>query len=373
MKNLRYKPLLLLVIVFLTACGEEEKETPKKEVNASESTVMVVRKNDLNLMTVKNVLNQNSEIITGRVIPKNQTQLLSEVQGRIMRGAYDFKTGVSFRRGQPIIRINSTEFALNLEAQRSSFLNILTGMMPDMKSDYPESYPNWLAYISNYKIGASLPELPATKSTSERYFVTSSQVYSTFYSIKAQEERLTKYTILAPFDGMLSNTLVDEGGLVSPGQPLGTFISNNAYEIEAAASISLTNRLRVGDQVAFKASNLEGSFMATVVRIADLIDNQTQNIPIYFSVQKSNLKAGVYLEGKVATSSYENSFVVPSKIIERDNAVYILEQGVIKKQNIEILSVGRDSTVVRGLKDNQQLILNKFNSPVTGLKISQNN
>ncbi|MEM7484157.1 MAG: HlyD family efflux transporter periplasmic adaptor subunit [Bacteroidota bacterium] len=372
------KPFLILIGIGLmsVACGSNEGEKSpdlqEKEIASnSQSTVQVIRKSDLELRTVKNETVTTYLPITGRVIPKNTTQLVAEVQGRILPGTKPFKAGTSFYKGQTILRIDGREFALNLESQKNAFLNILTGMMPDLKADYPDNYQNWLKYVSNYETGGALPVLPQTTSDSEKYFVTSRQVYNTYYSIKAQEERLNKFILSAPYSGSLSVALVDNGGLVSPGQPLGTFISNQSYEIESAVSLKLASTLKVGQKIAFTSRELNKTFTATIARVNDIVDPSTQNIPVFLSVKDKVLRSGMYLEGRVSSETYENAISIPIAILERDNTVHILEDGVIKKQEVAIMSTGTDTVTVRGLADNSQLILTTFENPISGLKLTE--
>ena len=94
-----------------------------------------------------------------------------------------------------------------------------------------------------YDSGEPLQPLPKTASEGEKYFITANQAFNTYYTIKSQEERLRKYVIRAPYAGMIISTQVDVGGLVSPGQMLGTIISHEQYELEAGVSLTVANEL----------------------------------------------------------------------------------------------------------------------------------
>ncbi len=363
----------------LVSCGNSEgKNTDKntdeniKEVKAetSSSSIQIVRQSDLKIETVQNNSITKYGFISGRVVPKNSTQLFAEVQGRILNGNKPFKAGTSFRKGEVLLRIDSQEFGLQLDAQRSSFLNILTGMMANMKADYPTNYQSWLSYISSYEIGKSLPTLPETKSDSEKYYVTSNQVYTTYYTIKALESRLSKYTITAPFDGTISMANVDKGGLVSPAQLLGSFISDREYEIAAEVALELENEIKIGRKIQFKSKELGKTFDATIVRSTNLIDPTTQSIPVFLEVKGENLKSGLYLEGQINTSSYPNSYTIHKELLMRDGNVYILKDSIISKKEVTILGTDRDSLIVSGLAENDKLLLNRFQTPVSGLKIT---
>ncbi|MEM8765140.1 MAG: HlyD family efflux transporter periplasmic adaptor subunit, partial [Bacteroidota bacterium] len=375
MKTIKNVILCALFGILLSACGGNEEQSSKQQeaqptVNAaSESAVQVIRKSDLELRTIKNGTVTSYLPITGRVIPKYTTQLVAEVQGRVLLSKKPFKSGSAYRKGEVLLRIDSQEFALNLESQKSAFLNILTGMMPDLKADYPENYQNWLTYINNYQSGLPLPVLPETKSNPEKYFITSQQVYNTYYNIKAQEERLRKFTLTAPYSGSLSAAMVDNGGLVSPGQPLGTFISDRDYEVEAAVTLELAQQLKIGQNIELYNKSLNETFKAKVIRINNIVDPNTQNIPVFLKVSDEKLRSGMYLEGKVRYNTFENAVKIPATAINRDNTVHLLEEGVIRKETIEIMNSEVTEAVVSGLDDNTQLILNSFQNPVSGLKI----
>lgn len=358
--------------LLFASCGDSNEEETKPQNNPeTESSVQVIRKKDLDIYEVYPLELKNYNSITGRVVPTNSTQLIAEVQGRIREGTKPFKSGNSFRKGQVILRVDATEFAYNLESQKNAFLNIITGIMPDLKADYPDNYEIWLTYVSNYNTDELLPPLPEPKSDSEKYFITSNSVYNTYYQIKSQENRLSKYILRAPFDGSLTSTLVDVGGLVSPGQPLGTFISYGNYEIETAVSFSLSKDLEIGQKIEFSAIEDDDPYTATLVRINDIVDPQTQNIPVFFTVNNSSLKAGLYLQGRVLDETYSDAVRLPKETMYRDETVLILRDSIIVKKTVELLNTQLDSIIVRGLDAGDRVILNRFDNPVSGLKINK--
>ena len=378
MKNLKFTALGLLGIVlsitlisYVTKSESEAANASSEEFSRKEaaSASNAVRHSTLELLPLKNREKAIQVPISGRVVPKNQTQLFAEVQGRILSNSSNFKAGQSFKQGEVLLYIDSREFALNLEAQRSAFLNILTGIMPDLKADYPDNYQQWLTYVQAYDSGQPLQSLPGTSSEGEKYFITSNQVYNTFYSIKAQEERLRKYTIRAPYAGLVTNAQVDIGGMVSPGQLLGTLISNNDYELEAGVNLEAATHLAVGDQLTFHSNEVVGTWIGKVLRINDIVDPQTQNIPVFFQMEGPSLKSGMYLEGEFTTRNYEDVFVIPQIALSRDESVLVLEENVIVRKPITPLEYLRDSIIVDGLTENDQLIINQFSTPVEGKKV----
>ena len=385
--NQSTKSILLMILGIVTGIGlisyqfngqvaENDPVQPAKAQDSGDEQALttahsfVVKKEDLELVAIQNASKAIEWQISGRVVPKNTTQLFSEVQGKVLSHSFKLKEGISFRKGEVLLQLDSKEFALQLEAQRSAFLNILTGMMPDLKADYPGNYENWLKYVREYQSGQSLSPLPPTRSEGEKYFVTSNQIYSNYYNIKAQEERLEKFRIVAPYNGLVTDAMADEGSLVSPGQMLGTIINNRSFELEAAASLEVASKLRVGDLVTFKSNEIEGQWTGKVLRINDIVDRKTQNIPVYFQISGTKLKAGMYLEGSLSGTPYADVFAIPVSALTRDDKVLLLSENVITGKKVELVDFMRDSILVRGLSDNDVLITNQFEVPVEGLKLS---
>ena len=367
----------ILACIGFYSCQSEKVEQDTDEDISSErqsssqnENTFVITKQDLTLLEIQNAEKAILLPITGRVMPKNQTQLFSEVQGKILDRNFSLKEGVSFNKGDLLIALDATEFSLQLEAQRSAFLNILTGMMPDLKADYPDSYEQWLTYVQEYQSGQELKELPIPKNENEKYFITANQVYNTYFTIKAAEERYRKYQIIAPYSGIVTQTNIDKGSLVSPGQLLATIINNRQFELEAGVGLEVASKLKVGDKVIFKSNELKGEWIGTVIRMSDILDAKTQNIPIYFSIIGKNLKAGMYLEGNFKGDSFEDVVSIPSTALTRDNKVLLLENNSILGKEVELVEVMQDSVLVRGLVDKDVLISNQFNVPVEGLKLS---
>ncbi|MFN3997344.1 efflux RND transporter periplasmic adaptor subunit [Algoriphagus sp.] len=370
MKSTTTSLILLLFSLLLFSCGKEEEASEANVKKIDLATLGQIEKSKLQLLKVNSKSKQVEELISGRVIAKNQTQLFAEVQGLILPNPITLKAGNKFRKGDKLISIDSREFSLNLKAQKSAFLNALTGIMPDLKSDYSDNFQAWLTYLENIDLEAPLAELPGAKSKPEQFFITSRGIYTSYFGLKAQEERLSKYTIYAPYNGIFTQSMIDVGGLVSPGQTLGTIISSDQFEIETGVSLKIGSQLKTGDKISFTSNEVSGSWIGTVIRIGGTVDAQTQNIPVYFSIAGQNILPGMYLRGQFSSANYEDVFVIPNVALDRDRSVLVLNENLIVSKVVEMVQVFQDSTLVRGLAENDQVILTQFVQPMVGKKVA---
>lgn len=370
---LRWGTFVLLTLWGM-ACTSTE-ETPPTE--ASPSTVSTtdpttgaqLRRSDLQLLSIRHEDRKDHQRLSGRVIPSHQTQLVAEVAGRILPNSLSFKVGTHFSKDAVLLQLDQQEFLLQLEAQRSTFFQALTAMLPDLKSDYADHYATWLDYVQGYRAGAVLPPLPEAQSQEERFYLTSRQIYSQYYGIKAQEERLRKYTIRAPYAGIITATQIDLGSYANPGQPLGTIIHRYQYELETGVDLKVASTLRMGDRVTFRSNEMPGSWVGKVLRNTNVVDPQTQNVSVFFRLEGKGLRPGMYLEGAYHSQTLEDVVAIPNRVLARDQSVLLLRDDVIVRQAVEPVEYLGDSLLIRGLHDGDLLILNQFDLPVEGNKI----
>ena len=179
----------------------------------------------------------------GNLTAKRRVELYAEVQGVFSRGNKLFRAGTRYSKGETIIRIDASEYAASVQSAKSNLYNELTSIMPDLRLDYPDIYPKWQTYLSNFDLTKSTPELPEMTEEKERFFISGRGILSNYYNVKNLEQRLSKYRIIAPFDGVLTEALVTEGTLVRSGQKLGEFINTEVYELEVSVSKSFSDLL----------------------------------------------------------------------------------------------------------------------------------
>ena len=192
----------------------------------------VTAEENVKVTNVKNSTNDATLSLNSIVQSENKLQLISEVTGIIDFTNIRFKKGQKFMKGQTIIKINSDEAEAFLRQSRSQFQNQIASVLADIKIDYPESYKKWEDYFLNYDIERNILELPEQSSNNETFFLTGRGIISSYYGVKSAEERLNKYNISAPFDGIVSSSFVENGTMARAGLVLGEFINSDSFEIE---------------------------------------------------------------------------------------------------------------------------------------------
>ena len=234
-------------------------------------------------ITVKNEAINTKLEITGRLLANQKVELFAEVGGMLLPNGNRFKEGNYFQKGQPLIRIENEEQKLNLLAQKSALMNQITLILPDLKSDYPQSFPTWETYLNQMDVNQKLQPLPKPVSDQEKYFISAKNLYNLYYNIQSQEKRMEKYTIQAPFNGALAAANITEGTVVRVGQKLGDFMNTWSYELEAAINEEDIELLDIGSSVKLKSDNSKETWVGKVSRISKVVDPGTQTIKVFIS------------------------------------------------------------------------------------------
>lgn len=314
-------------------------------------------------VTVQEIYNEaiTSNIeFTGNVIPVNEVQLFAEVQGILLDGAREFEEGMAFRKGEVILKMDDREQQQLLKSQKAQFQSLITQILADIKIDYLQEYDRWLAYLNAIEVDEPLADIPTSDNRQFNLFLSGRNVLTNYYSIKQSEVRLSKFTIRAPFDGVVTQALIEPGTLVRPNQPLGQFTQTGTYEIEASINASDRFFISKGDMVTLHLDRDQNTdYEAEVARINARINPSTQTLLVFLTVKSERLLPGQYVSGSIDGEVFENSDKIATKALVRNDLVFVIENDVAVLRRVEILTTEKDSTIVRGI-ENGVLVVDEF-------------
>ncbi len=334
----------LLIIIWLRGM----KKPPKRMNNTN---------NILSVPTIE-VIVENIQLrvpIIGKLIAQNHVQIFSEVQGVLESGPKQFLEGVTFKKGEELLSINSKDAEYNLMSQRSNLLTQIAQILPEMQFDFPESSENWQKYLVNFDIGNTVKPLPDSNNDREKYYISGKGIYQTYYNIKNLENTLSKYRIKAPFNGTVVKSNINPGTLVRGGQLLGEFMSTYVYDLETSVSVEQAALIKVGDKALLSSQNIERKISGVVSRINDNVDPTSLMVNLYVEVRGNDLWEGMYLSGDIYSSSLVNATEIPRRIITNNNTVFIINDSTAIEAKVKIVSINGDTAVVTGLKDGDKL------------------
>lgn len=308
---------------------------------------------------------------TGRVTAEDRFDIYSEVTGRLTPEGKPFKTGISFEKGEAIVTLNNDEEQQKLLAAKHQFSALLSRILPDINIDYPKAYDDWRQYLQQYDATRPLRPLPKIDNRQLRLYLNGQNVFSTFANIRRQEIRLDKFTIEAPFNGVVTENTVDPGALVQPSQRLGTFTKTDPLEIEASIPAEEARFVRVGDRVTLRFRNSNHrSVQATIDRKNAVIDPANQSIRVFMKISGTELKPGAYVEGSIRGRAFSNAVRIHQDALVRDSELFVIRDSTARLQHIRILAQTGDSATVTGLEPGAVIVDDFREAAFEGSKVA---
>jgi len=308
----------------------------------------------------------------GNLIAKNRLELYAEVQGVFQSSAHDFKPGQPYNKGQTLIRINSNEYYASVQSAKSELYNLITSLMPDLRLDYPEAFPVWEEYLNNFNMDKGIPPLPDTSNSKVSYFITGRGVNTSYYNVKNLEQRLAKYSISAPYDGILTEALVTQGTLVRQGQKLGEFIDTSVYELELSIGRTFSDLLQLGENVTLNTPNKQSSYTGTVSRINGRIDQATQTVTVFVEVKGDDLKEGMYLEAQLEAKEISDAIKVSRKLLVDQSEIFIIKDSILDVIEVNPVYFSPKEVVIKGVPNGTTILSKPVPGAYAGMLVKVN-
>lgn len=314
---------------------------------------------------VETVLNKPVSIVVpanGNLVAKRRMELYSEVQGVFRKSNKLFKPGQNYNAGETLINIDASEYYASVQSAKSSLYDLITSIMPDLRLDYPDIFPKWQSFLTNFDLSKSTPDLPEMTTEKEKFFISGRGILTSYYNVKNLEQRLAKYTISAPFKGTLTDALVTEGTLVRSGQKLGEFIQDGVYELEVAISEKFGDLLVVGKSVDLYDLDKINSYTGKIVRINGSVDQTSQTITTFIEVKNNTLKEGMYLEANLEAKQEQSAIEVERGLLLENNQIFTVRDSVLDVIDVEPVYFTDKNVVLKNVPDGTRIV----SKPIVG-------
>jgi hypothetical protein len=335
--------------------------SPKEVENKSSKT----RDNYIPIFMVHNMVHNQTISAYGQIVGNAQLNVSMQVQGEIDRDNRTLKPGTHFKKNEILIKVDRVEALYSLLSRRSGFINLISGILPDIYMDFPDEKVKWDAYLNKVSATSPLPELPKFNSQKEKLLVNGRNIPSEYYSIKSAETQIEKFFYVAPFSGVITESMIEPGSMVSPGAQLITIAKTGDYEVKAPIDIRDLELFKKTETIYFIDSKKDTVGEGSLNRVGKTINQQTQSVDAYFSIKpESNQEIiiGSFVNLEIQAPLFEKSILVPENAVY-DNTLQILRDSILYEKTIETIGTKPDSIFIKGIEDNTQLVLEPYKTP----------
>jgi len=349
----------LLMVIFLNL----KSEPPKRERIIRPKTVQA------KIVELENI---NSEITAfGRLASSQPVILYSEVAGILEKGNISFQSASSFKKGDLLIKVDDRQVQLDLNSTKSDFLNALATVLPEIKVDFPDEFEKFQNYFNSCDFESKLKSLPKTNNQKIKFFLTRFNVYKLYYSVKNLEIRLEKHYFYAPFKGSIVSADLHTGSSVRSGSKIGEIINLENLEVEIPVATQDIQWIKHNKNVILTSSEIEGQWLGKIKRIGKSINEKTQTVQVFVSVENKNrdyLINGVFLKASIPGNIIEKAFSVPSRAIYNENYVYLVKNKKLEFRKVDVVRRQSENVIVTGnLQNGDTLVTDLLQGVASGM------
>jgi len=371
---------LIMVIVKNPPSGKRAKPSQAAQMTVVTNTIMP----------------QSYQVIVqsfGTVKPRTQSILFAQVSGQIIKVSKQFRAGGFFEQGDFLIQLDDRDYRAEVKIAQASLMSAKQSLQEEV-ARVKQAKADWKR-LGNGQVPNTLvlrqPQYEAAKA----------QVLSAEAFLDKVKLSLERTKIIAPYAGRVLKKNVDIGQVISSNTQLADIFAVDYVEIRLPIKnkdlplMKLPEEYRNAHEQSEVAGN-KGSMISNVVISSDLmgeqvwqgkiirtesaIDEMSQQLYVIAQIirpydseynQGAQIKMGQYVTANITGREIENALVIPSSAIYQGSYVYIVEDKLLMRKEIQLgWQNGTESIVTQGLKAGDELVLTPLGQVSSGTPVA---
>ncbi len=344
----------------------------------------------------------------GTVAPRTQTNLVSEVAGRVVEVSPSFVAGGFFNEGDVLIKLDDQNYRAAVSRAQASVASAQS-LLEQEKGQADVAQREWDRMTAEEQSRIRAKELYLRKPQLQEAVA---RLESAKADLDQAEADLNKTTIVAPYDGMVSSKNTDIGQYVTTGASIAETFAVDYAEVRLPipeTKISFldlpahTENLKAADNMENApevdlVSNIgsqEFHWSGKLTRTEGVLDTRTR---VLFSVvqiedpynlypdDSSNdnngsnnrnnepLLIGTYVNATIRGRLLEDVIVLPRYTLQANNVIWTADaEGRLRPKTVEVLTInGDDVYISSGLQSGDRVILTRLENPLNGSPVQIN-
>jgi membrane fusion protein (multidrug efflux system) len=315
---LRKSLLALAIAAALAACGNQAKDSAKP---ASAGAVAKLDKDGKpvaapvkllvapeDMLTIASSELASGPVVTGSVQPERKADLRAEVSAIVLQVLKE--NGETVKRGDVLLRLDDTSIRDSLASAEQAVVSSVQAL--DQSNRQLERLKTLRA--SGMTSASAFDDAEVRRNSAQ------SEVSAARARAVQARQQLSRTTIRAPFDGVVSDRKVSNGDTAAIGKELLKVIDPTSMRFEGHVSADRISLVKIGQLVSFRVNGYgEQQFAGVVKRIdpaANAITRQVE-VLIGFATAIQPKVSGLYAEGRIDAES-SAALMLPASAVVRD-------------------------------------------------------
>lgn len=321
----------------------------------------------------------------GIVKPRIEGSLIPQVGGMIVKVSENFRAGGFYKKGEVLVEIDPRDYQNAYTIAEASYTQALVKLKEEQARN-DQAKTNWNRLGKNTDASdlvLRLPQLAAARAA----------LASAEAQLNQAQLDLERCKILAPYDGRLLKKYADLGQVVSKGSKLAEIYATDILEIRLPINNQQLQFIQIPNDVNAQPSitppevrisastNPNNHWQGKVVRTEGSIDTQSRQLFVIAQIEQhkqdneakavqSALKIGQFVVADIAGKILQDVFVIPRENIYQGNAIWLIQDGRLKKKVIDPIWKSDHVILTRSNLSNQdQLVTTPLLSAISGREV----
>jgi multidrug efflux pump subunit AcrA (membrane-fusion protein) len=378
-KNIIKNLLSFIIILIIGVAGMKMLGSTKKQA-AKREAVQEVRKVETQLLIHGDV--QIKIEGNGTIEAQKTVDIVSEAQGIVIYAKNDLKSGTYVKKGEVICKIDQRQAENQFQSQYAEFMRVLVSFLAFANIESEELYSKWSNYYNEIDINKPIQDLPETTDQREKNQAISNNLYTQYFAVKNSEIALSKYTIVAPFDGYITSGGIVKDSYINYGQKLVRLQDVTHIEIsvplllEDAKWIDFTENPKVK---VFWGNDPNNWASGRIYRKENQLNPNSQSINVFVSLENKslnqNLFPGNYVDVIIDGVTIPNLATIPRNIVNNDNQIYFVDDSSkLGRARVNVVLMQGDFALIeKSLNDSLKIVTSILQKPLVGMPIEDIN
>lgn len=338
------------------------------------------------LVEVKNMARKDVDFIIasqGSVLPRTQTNLVSEVSGQITFVNEKFNVGGFFTKGEVLLSINDISYQVAL-LQAQSRLDAAKAVLVEEQARKDQAEDEWLL------TGRALSQAPVLALRLPQLQKAKADIKAAEANVIDAEVKLARTKITAPYDAIVKEKHVDIGQYVSTGATLAKTFAIDYAEVRLPIKqrdVDFLNLPKINQRSAntsqvkvyYQLSGTEYTWKATLTRYEGEVDSRSRvhyviaQIDDPYSIlsasEHQELRMGTFVNAEISGKGIKDIVSIPRDALHGANKLYLIdEDNRLHIQNVNVLRSDAEHIYSHDIfADGFRLITTQMEAPVEGM------
>ncbi len=349
-KTIIYTVLALALIAIVVIRLKGNKQTTENRVyQYNKEEAINVQALTLKPESINNVISY-----PGTFEPNKETKVSADIQGKINLVLVDI--GSIVKKGDALIQLDNSLMKLQLQTAEIQ----IEGLEADVK---------------RYTLLAEADAIQGVQLEKTELALRSAKVQRATLM-----EQINKTTIMAPFSGIVTAKLTEEGAFAAPGVPLLQITDISLLKFTVNVPENELYQFKINQFYTLKADVYPETALSGKVIMTGSKANMGNSFPVQFSVNNTadlKIKSGMFGKVNLKNDSETEFIIIPASSIVGTNIqpqVYTVKNGKAILKNITISTRFQNKAVVSaGLTGGDVIISNGFINLFDGANVSVSN